>query len=118
MSSTPTHFPRSISGTASSDLTLSMALMYRGSFNVSLTRTGCPVAAAVPLIPWPERDAKIFREIARVADGETMLQVGSVALEHQHAKDLVVDVAFDQHSRARQHLVQIERGINLFADFG
>src|ERR1700686_3852837 len=47
-----------------------------------------------------------------------MLQVGTVALEHQHAKNLVIDVALDERGGARQHLVEVERSIHLFADLG
>src|ERR1700694_1593911 len=44
-----------------------------------------------------------------------MLQVRAVAFHHQYAKNLVVNMALDERGCARQHFVEIERGIYLFA---
>ena len=46
-----------------------------------------------------------------------MPQIGSIAFNHQHAKDFVVDVPLDESCRPRQDLVQIQRGVHFFADF-
>ncbi len=65
----------------------------------------------------PHRNAQILRQLARIADRKAVLQVRAVAIEHQHAENFVVDVPLDQRRAARQHFVEIQRSVHLFADF-
>ncbi len=39
-------------------------------------------------------------------------------IQQEDGEDLVVDQVFDQRRGFRQHIVQVERGVDLFADFG
>ncbi len=59
---------------------------------------------------------EIFRKAWRIADGEAMRQVRARVVEHQHTKKFVVDVALDENGGVRQHFIEIERGVDLFAD--
>src|SRR5580700_6252952 len=66
----------------------------------------------------PEWYAEIRRKVRRITNRESMLQVRTIALEHQNAENLVVDMPFDQRCRTRQHFVEIKRRVDLFADLG
>src|SRR5438128_6231183 len=56
-----------------------------------------------------QRDAQVFRQIARIADGEPVLQITSGGFDHEHAENLVIDDALDERRRAREDLVEIQR---------
>ena len=63
----------------------------------------------------PDGDAKIFCEAGGIADGETVDEI--VAVDHENAEEFVVDVTLDEDGSVRENLVEIERGVDLFADF-
>ena len=65
----------------------------------------------------PQRNPQIVRQIARIADRETVPQISSLPLDHQHAKDFIVDVSLDQSRRSGQYLVRVQRGVHFLADF-
>jgi len=94
--------------------TLSIALIYRASLEVSLTRTEWPVPPR-PVIPCPWESANC-RQLARVADGKSV-RSNFRHLRHQHAKNFIVNVPFDQSRRSRQDLARFQRAVHFLADF-
>jgi len=68
---------RSISGTASSERTFSIALMYRESVSVSATRNRMPRCRrrAGNLNPLSREIRRFFRQLAAISDGEPILEV-------------------------------------------
>ena len=65
----------------------------------------------------PQGDSQILRQLAGIADGEAVPEIAAIPFKHQHAKYFIVDMPLDQSRRSRQDLVEIERGIDFFADF-
>ena len=92
---------------------------------VDVARVLCGIAHAngmaccrrSPCNSLPNWNPQIVRQLARVSDRETVLEIGSISFDHQDAEDLVVDVPLDEGCRARQNLVEVQRRIHFFADF-
>ena len=51
-------------------------------------------------------------------DDEAAGKILRLRVEEQHGQDFVVDQALDERAGTRQHLVQVEGGVNLLADLG
>src|SRR6516164_6351034 len=61
-------------------------------------------------------NAKIVRKVSRIADGKAMLE--STFVDQEHPEDFVVNMFLDQRGGARQHLIEVQRSVHLFANFG
>ncbi len=66
--------------------------------------------------PLPHGNPQIVGQLARIADGKSVPEVTSVTFDHQHAKNFIVNVPFDQSRRSRQDLVQIQRAVHTSAE--
>ena len=65
----------------------------------------------------PNGNSEVFREARGIADGETMLEIGAIAIDHQHAEEFVVDVFLDENGSFGQDLIEVQRRVDLLADF-
>ncbi len=55
-------------------------------------------------------------DLRAVADGEAVIEIAGVVEEHD-GEDFVVDEALDESGGAGEDFVEVERGVNLLADF-
>ena len=60
---------------------------------------------------------EVLSQARRIANGKTMAQAIAVAVDHKHAKKLVVDVTLDERRSVGQDLVEVKRSVHFFADF-
>ena len=62
-------------------------------------------------------NSQILRKFPGIADGEAMPKIASVALNHQHAEDFVINMPLDERRRASQYFIQLQRSVHFLADF-
>ena len=67
--------------------------------------------------PLPQRDAPVLDHILAVADGEAKVQFLRARIEQEHSENFVVNQAADHPGGAGEDLVEIERVVDLLADF-
>ena len=65
-----------------------------------------------------DRNPPVVGHFTAVADGKTVGKRLRLLIQQHDAKYLVIDEPLDQRGGLRQHLVEVQRGVDLLADLG
>ena len=65
----------------------------------------------------PDWNPKVLRQARGITNGNPVSQAIAVAIDHEHAEKLIVDMPLDERRGVGKDLIEVQRCIYLFADF-